>query len=309
VSSDRETTRIVRSWLDEGVTRLPDRVLNAVLDQVPATPQRRTSWFGRSFFDVSNIARLGLAAAAVVLAAALGANLIARDGLGEGTPSTTAVASATPAAAPNEKSLNQLRGAAGTYYLDAPFPARITFDVPDGWEYWGNASDVQGLLVDGSSGWGIAFSLVADVYRDPCDPNPRVIDLPAIVSVDELVEALSVLPGVEASPPVEIRIDGFEGKLIELTATYDRADCLTVNAGLWTSPGGGDIGLSVGAISRVNQIRILDVSGTPVAIWTSDFPETTEFEEGQGVPLDPERHADDQIDMQQILDSVRIRTD
>jgi hypothetical protein len=41
MSTDRDVTSIVRSWLDEGVTALPDRVLDAVLDQVPATPQRR----------------------------------------------------------------------------------------------------------------------------------------------------------------------------------------------------------------------------------------------------------------------------
>ena len=35
MSTDRETTRILRSWLEEGVTALPDRVLDAVLDQVP----------------------------------------------------------------------------------------------------------------------------------------------------------------------------------------------------------------------------------------------------------------------------------
>ena len=41
MSTDRDTTRIVRSWLEEGATALPDRVLDAVLDQVPATSQRR----------------------------------------------------------------------------------------------------------------------------------------------------------------------------------------------------------------------------------------------------------------------------
>ena len=44
MSTDRDTTRIVRSWLEEGVTALPDRVLDAVLDQVPATSQRRSWW-------------------------------------------------------------------------------------------------------------------------------------------------------------------------------------------------------------------------------------------------------------------------
>ena len=49
MSTDRDTTRIVRSWLEEGVTALPDRVLDAVLDQVPATPQRRSWWPARRF--------------------------------------------------------------------------------------------------------------------------------------------------------------------------------------------------------------------------------------------------------------------
>ncbi len=45
MSTDRETTRIVRSWLEDGVTRLPDNVLDAVLDQLPSTHQRRATWW------------------------------------------------------------------------------------------------------------------------------------------------------------------------------------------------------------------------------------------------------------------------
>ena len=44
MSTDRDVTRIVRSWLEVGVTALPDRVLDNVLDQLPATPQRRAPW-------------------------------------------------------------------------------------------------------------------------------------------------------------------------------------------------------------------------------------------------------------------------
>ena len=32
MSTDREVTRIVQSWLEEGVNALPDRVLDSVLD-------------------------------------------------------------------------------------------------------------------------------------------------------------------------------------------------------------------------------------------------------------------------------------
>ena len=48
MSTDRETTRIVRAWLEEGAMALPDRVLDAVLDQIPATPQRRSWWPARA---------------------------------------------------------------------------------------------------------------------------------------------------------------------------------------------------------------------------------------------------------------------
>ena len=44
MSSDRELTRIVRSWLEEGVNVLPDRVLDDVLAELPVTPQRRPWW-------------------------------------------------------------------------------------------------------------------------------------------------------------------------------------------------------------------------------------------------------------------------
>ena len=47
MSTERDVTRIVRSWLEEGVTTLPDRVLDTVLDQIPATRQRRAWWPAR----------------------------------------------------------------------------------------------------------------------------------------------------------------------------------------------------------------------------------------------------------------------
>ena len=38
MSTDRETTRIVRSWLEEGVTALPDRVLDTCSTNSPRPP-------------------------------------------------------------------------------------------------------------------------------------------------------------------------------------------------------------------------------------------------------------------------------
>jgi hypothetical protein len=82
MSTDRETTSIVRSWLEEGVTVLPDRVLDAVLEQVPATPQRRRIWPARRFAQMHNMTRVAIAAAAVLAIALVGYNLLPRLGVG-----------------------------------------------------------------------------------------------------------------------------------------------------------------------------------------------------------------------------------
>ena len=76
MSTDRDVTRIVRSWLEEGVTALPDRVLDTVLDQLPATPQRRAWWPARRLREMNNLAKLAIAAAAVVVVAIVGINLL-----------------------------------------------------------------------------------------------------------------------------------------------------------------------------------------------------------------------------------------
>ena len=49
MSTDRDVTRIVRSWLHEDAYEDADRVLDLVLDQIDTTPQRRAcGWRGGS---------------------------------------------------------------------------------------------------------------------------------------------------------------------------------------------------------------------------------------------------------------------
>jgi hypothetical protein len=96
MSTDRDVTRIVRSWMDEGVTELPDRVLDLVLDQLPATPQRRPSWLARRTPTMNNYARLGLVAAAVLAVVIVGIGLFGRSlNVGPSTSPTPSPASAS----------------------------------------------------------------------------------------------------------------------------------------------------------------------------------------------------------------------
>ena len=96
MSTDRETTRLVRSWLEEGVTRLPDRVLDVVLDQVPATPQRRRFWSAWRPNQMNLYAKLLAGAAAVLVVAVVGYQFL--PGRGPDFGGATAAPSPTSAA-------------------------------------------------------------------------------------------------------------------------------------------------------------------------------------------------------------------
>jgi hypothetical protein len=95
MSTDRDTTRIVRSWLTVEENESADRVLGAVLDRLDATPQRRTtSWSTRRFPDMNTMMKYGLGAVAAVAAVAL-VGVVALNGnvgaapLPSETPDTT----------------------------------------------------------------------------------------------------------------------------------------------------------------------------------------------------------------------------
>ncbi len=136
MSTDRDTTRIVRSWLEVGATALPDRVLDAVLDQLPATPQRRSWGPARRFLDMNTSAKLAIAAAAVLVVALASFYLLPRGGGLNGGPgpglSPSPTPTSTPSPTPSRRVARQQRREAGTYVIsinDRP----VTFSVPAGW--------------------------------------------------------------------------------------------------------------------------------------------------------------------------------
>lgn len=88
--TERDVTRIVRSWLEEGVTSLPDRVLDTVLDQLPATIQRRAWWPARRFGAMNTASRFAAAMGAIAIVAVVALVAFPRfGGPGQSTPSST----------------------------------------------------------------------------------------------------------------------------------------------------------------------------------------------------------------------------
>jgi hypothetical protein len=332
----------LEDYLDgfEGATPLPDRVRDAVHAALPSVRQVRPSPAPlrrlTSAGDRSIAAGWALIAAALIVA--IGAGTILNFDRLFGTAATPSpTVSPTPGAS---GSSNPLDAAVppGTLLNDAQYrscgrggppiscinPGRytlgngllgttVTIDVPTGWFEWDMGTGTQGVLLDrpdvkDGTGWGVLFSAVGLVSRNPCDAKKGTFPVGSTSSVDGLVAAMTSWPDFEVSAPRPITLGGASGKQIAITYVKTSADCPV--AVIWKTPQGTAIDGYPMVAERPKgytaQFRILDVGGEILAVRTSDFPQTSPFEVSQGLPPDPGRHRADQQTLHEILDSIRF---
>jgi hypothetical protein len=273
MSTDRDVTRTVRSWLEEGVTALPDRVLDDVLDQLPATPQRRASWLARRFsMMTSNFVRIGLAAAIVAGLAVVGLNVLGDGGVGGPTPSEEA---ATPTASASFAMRAWTRDdlEPGTYTISDPFPVDIELTLAEPWLPWTPGVGVDAAAIfqgtpDPATGRAIVFVVVDDVYADPCDPSGGLLEPRLGSTVADLAAALAAQPNTESTEPADVTISGFSGVYIDYTNVG--GDCGTLAR--WPSTMGDRVAL----VGERDQVWILDVDGVRLVIDAASFSGTSE---------------------------------
>jgi hypothetical protein len=305
VSTDREVTRVVRSWLEEGVTALPDRVLDAVLDQVPATRQRRASWPVRRLPYMNTRIRIAVAAAAVIVIAVIGINLLPR------TPGVGGPPAPTPIPLPSAGAL-----AAGTYVMTPflgndhaaacftpPQPGciettaddsiRVTFTVPTGWEppplrlgVW-----LTGKTNKRPGGASMFFERGGWLYSDPCHSTPPP-DIHVGPTVDDFANALANDPALVTTTPVPVTLAGYSGKYMDLQIPSDLSVCGDSEYWPW------EPGFYAQGDSQRWHLRILDVNGIRVVVLTTDYAGTTDF---------PGTSAADLAALQGIVDSIHIQ--
>lgn len=188
--------------------------------------------------------------------------------------------------------------AAGTYVLDLDargsgderFPL-IRITVPDGWaniDGWGVNS---GLDTDH---WvGITLWDVDEVYAHPCQWKGRRMIQPG-PSVADLAKVLAGRPLRNATEPVDIVVDGFDGMQLEWSvppdidfSTCDRGffESWTAAAGSWSSdryqqgPG------------QVDRLWILDIDGERLVVDGMYMPTTD---------------AKDREELGQVMESIRF---
>jgi hypothetical protein len=309
MSADRDTTRIVRSWLRTDEYESADRVLDDVLALLDTTPQRRSLWPARRIEDMNTFAKLAMAAAAVVVVAIVGINLLpSRGGVGGFLPSPSPAASAPPSASPTpsqrpEPSIIEgefLRvgsvstgrhavsqnGVDFSFELSAPgWSSDVLAVPPDG------ANIVKGIRGTATAIWLIIWS-IDGVYADPCGhvPGPVVSS-----STADLAAAVATLPGTElVSGPSDVLVGGRPAKYVEITIPED-IGCAPNQFFLWYD----DVRCDsydpcyrwASNIGEINRVWIIDVDGTHVWIEAETYI-------GAGPEVEEE--------IQQIIDSIQF---
>jgi hypothetical protein len=300
MSTDRDTTRIVRSWLRTDEHESADRVLDAVLDRLDTTPQRRFTWWPARRFPEMNktIVTTGLAAAALAAIVVIGMQFLPAGNAGGNVPSVQATP--TPSASPIRY----------THFIGEPFPVRIALARPNTWSTWTTEETAAGVLVNNGqsfgSGWGLFFFTFTDnLFADPCDVAPgKLAPIPG-PTVEDLVDALSALPRMEASNPIDIEIDGYRGVQIDLTAPADTASCPDGAATVHDVPGWEDVPYRM-SLGETLQFRILDVDGLRLVIVATDYPQTSHHEVDGGMAIDPDAHAEDQVELRAMIETMDI---
>ena len=227
----------------------------------------------------SNVIRLGIAAAAVVLAIIIGINLLPGPNVGGPGPSPSQTTASSASTAPSVTPANFTDYPDGTALTPGSYafthlePVRVSFTVPSGWEKGGldwvvwSQEDTKATL---------AVMTVDNLYVDPCRPDAGLRDPVVGPTVDDLATALGSVPGLTFSTPAEVTRAGFTGKYVNFVPPDTFGEC-AADISLWSVNGGtSDLPAPTGDddpyalfVDDTFRVWILDVNGTRLVITTS----------------------------------------
>ena len=297
MTADRDVTAIVRSWLEDGATVLPDRVLDRVLDELPATQQRRAWWPARRLGEMNSFDRLAVAAAAVVVAAIVGISFLPRAG-DVGVPGPSATPAPTPVPTPSPVDVSDGTLEAGTTYFiyeqsRVVGPRWVVLTVPaTGWT--SNDHILTKPLPGGSDSIVAKVSTwtVGNLKADPCRWKAGALDPPVGPTVGDLAAALIQQVGPTVATSTDVTLDGYHGTKVEYSAPadFDHTSCDDGVYSRWEPPS-GDWGGWVEGGGQRNAVYIIDVVGQRLVIDTMYLPAAS---------------AADIAELEQIVASIRF---
>lgn len=265
--------RTARAWLQDGPVVMSDRALQAALDEVHQTRQRRAIWPAwRNAPMNTTVFRFAALAAGVLVIAVLGFSIL--PGIGPGGPTTPAPT--TPAPTPTlatPPSADPSPRAVGITF-DPALPFRLLLTLPPGWSGEDGSFVVQKYGGALPNGMAIATWIVGNVYTDGCNWSGTLRDPAVGPTVDDLANAISGLEDRVTTAPADVTVDGYAGKELEMTIPdVDFTTCDQGEFRSWTALDGSSR-FHQGPLEH-SRILILDVDGTRVLVFGRSFPGTS----------------------------------
>lgn len=290
MTASRDPDRLIQAFLREGDEELQDQVYDAVRSHIEQTRQR-TGFGPRGAPIMSKIVPIGLAAAAVVAALFIGAQLFGTPSGGVGGPSeptSTPESSQEPSeeATPGPSDDGSLPegpiliwdpqreagGVAGGATVSVTISA-AGWQFNEDYQFLHKGTDEVDDAVLWPGSWAPGTGLY--VYGDPCLWESTVPETPA-TTADAVVTALAAQPSLDASQPVDVVIGGYAGKAITLSRPMDADDaaCDDGESGIFQSEGETGPDLVYGRPGQTNEFWFLDVEGSVVMLFARYLPDT-----------------------------------
>jgi hypothetical protein len=293
MSTDRDTTRIVRSWLRTDEHESADRVLDVVLDALDTTPQRRARWPAWRTPNMNRFVTIGLGAAAVVILLLVGSQFLdSASNTGGGLESTaTPEATATPEPTPTPSAWTGLPQ--GPFVISDD-EVRVTVSIASpGW----TSSPMNEFVFKNDDGLdppeSVGAALIAwawpagtgfTVYGDPCEWSTTSPETPA-TTPDEIATALAAQAQSEPTAPVDVTVGGYAGKAVTLhvptayevpgaTREEKFADCDQSLFGFYGVDGEAEPARNAQGPGQIDELWILDVDGSIVVLDAAYGPAT-----------------------------------
>jgi len=236
MTTPRDPDRLIHAFILEGEEQLEDQVYDAVRAEIEQKRQRVVIGPWRTPI-MNKIVGFGLAAAAVVAAVLIGAQLLGSPGGGIGGPGDEPTPTPEPAS-PSEAPPSA-EPSTSAFLPEGPFlwpdPADplldplgdgplITVTIPASeWMYEGYL--IKGDEVDDLPESALAWTSTTagiHVYEDPCQWEYDLPDPPS-TTADQIAAALAAQPSRDASDPVDVTVGGYPGKMVTLHVPDDAA--------------------------------------------------------------------------------------
>ena len=262
----------IASWLrDEARDGASDRLLASTRRQLQSTHQRRAWWPAWRTQDMNGTLKIGIGAAAVAAAVAVGLYLLPRQGGGVGSPGVTPSPVVSPSGVPASATPSASDAAAGWHVAgtDLPGVPRLNFsaDVPAGWMAF-DFGATNGADPLAPTGMAFFVSLIDNTFQDPCIHTARTPKIGSTVA--DAATALGQIAGVTAKAPVQVTVAGQAATYVELLGP---ASLPCAEPYLWQDSNDGDWWLT--APDETVGVWIFDVEGQRVAVAARSWPETT----------------------------------